>query len=102
MRVILDSNPNDFLLQVNRRKSKSDIADGLHVNRVSTWSKMNIAIVIESGKPFEWPDRCYSALELDINTAPERTDPLPGGLLPQHFQELASLGVDIAENGDRL
>jgi hypothetical protein len=99
--VKLDSNPNDFLLQINRRKESSDVVKGLPINRVSTWSKMNIAIIIEPGKPFEWPDRCYSALELDINTAPEKTVVLPQASLPQLFQELASLGMEIADHGDR-
>jgi hypothetical protein len=100
--VNLDSNPSDFLLQINKRKEKSDIVDGLPINRVCTWSKMNVAIVVEPGRPFQWPDRSYSALELDINTAPERTEVLPGDSLPRLFQELASLGRDIAEHGDIL
>jgi hypothetical protein len=98
--VNLDSNPNDFLLQINRRKEKSDVVDGLPINRVCTWSKMNVAIMIEPGRPFKWPDRCYSALELDINTAPERAEALPRDSLARLFRELASLGVDIAERGD--
>ena len=98
--VNLDSNPNDFLMQINRRKEQSDVVDGLPINRVCTWSKMNVAIAIEPGRPFQWPDRCYSALELDINTAPERTEGLPRDSLPRLFQELASLGVEIAERGD--
>jgi hypothetical protein len=98
--VKLDSNPNDFLLQINRR-TKSEVVHGLPINRLSTWSKMNIAIMIQQGRLFEWPDRCYSALELDINTAPERTEGLPRDLLPRLFHELMSLGVDIAEHGDR-
>jgi hypothetical protein len=98
--VNLDSNPNDFLLQINRRKKKSDTVEGLAINRLSTWSKMNVEIVIESGKPFRWPDRCYSSLELDINTAPERSEILPIGLAFGIFQELSSLGLEIAEHGD--
>jgi hypothetical protein len=98
--VNLDANPNDFLLQINRRKENSDVVDGLPINRVSTWSKLNVAVFIEPGRPFTWPERCYSALELDINTAPERTDVLPRDSLPQLFRELASLGIDIAERGD--
>ena len=97
--VKLESNPDDFLLQINRRK-ESDVVDGLPINRLSTWSKMNVAIVIEPGRPFKWPDRCYSALELDINTAPERTEVLPSESLPRLFRELACLGTDIAEHGD--
>src|SRR5262249_17266511 len=98
--VNLDSNPNDFLLQINRRKEKSDVVDGLPINRVCTWSKMNVAIQIEPGKRFRWPDRCYSAVELDINTVPERTEVLPRDSLARLFQELASLGIDIGERGD--
>jgi hypothetical protein len=98
--VNLDPNPNDFLLQINRRKGRSDVVDGLPINRVCTWSKMNVALFLEPGTPFQWPDRCYSALELDINTAPERAEVLPRDSLPRLFQELASLGADIAERGD--
>jgi hypothetical protein len=98
--VNLDSNPNDFFLQINRRKPKSDVVDGLPINRVSAWSKMNVAVSIEPGKLFQWPDRCYSALELDINTAPERTEVLPRDSVPRLFRELVDLGVDIAKRGD--
>lgn len=98
--VTLDPPPNDFLLQINRRKDNSDIVDGLAINRLSTWSRMNVAIHTELGKTFRWPDRCYSAVELDINTAPERAELLPGGSLPRLFKELASLGIEIAEGGD--
>jgi hypothetical protein len=99
--VRFDPNPNDFLLQLNRRKEKSDVVDGLPINRLSTWYKMNAVIEIEPGRPFNWPDHCYGALELDINTAPERAEVLPRNSLPQLFQELAALGVVIAERGDR-
>jgi hypothetical protein len=98
--VNLDTYPNDFLLQINRRKAQSDVVPGLPLNRVSTWSKMNAAIEVEPGRQFAFPDRCYSALELDINSAPERTDVLPGDSLHRLFQELASLGVEIAVHGD--
>jgi hypothetical protein len=96
---LLRSSPNDFLLQVNRRK-KSKIVHDLPINRVSTWSKMNVAIMTQPGRLFEWPDRCYCALELDINTAPERTEILPSDLLSRLFQELMTLGADIAAHGD--
>jgi hypothetical protein len=97
---ILDSNPSDFLLQINRRKETSGVVAGLPINRVCTWSKMNMAIFLEPGKPFRWPDSCYSALELDINTAPEKADLLPRATLARLFSELASLGGEIAEHGD--
>jgi hypothetical protein len=97
--VNLDTNPNDFLLQINRRKGSDTVKD-VPIDRVSTWSRMNIGVLMQPGMPFKWPDRCYSALELDINTAPERAVALPSGSLPRLFQELASLGADIAERGD--
>lgn len=39
-------------------------------------------------------------LELDINTAANFTQDLPGSVLPQLFQELVDLGVEIAQEGD--
>jgi hypothetical protein len=98
--VNLDSKPDDFALQINRRRESSDIVVGLPINRVCTWSKMNVAVFAEPGTPFTWPERCYSALELDINTAPEKAAILPRTSLPQLFRELVSLGEDIAERGD--
>jgi hypothetical protein len=99
--VTLDPNPNDFILQINRRKNSS-VVDGLPLNRVSTWSKLNAAFFVESppGTPFKWPDKCYSALELDINTAPEKTEIIPPQSLPQLIREMAALAAEIAEHGD--
>jgi hypothetical protein len=98
--ISLDSKPDDFVLQINRRKKTSNVMAGLPINRVCTWSKMNMPILVESGKTFTWPEQCYSALELDINTAPEKTDILPSASLPRLFSELVSLGSEIAERGD--
>jgi hypothetical protein len=100
-RVNLDPNPNDFLIQINRRKA-STVVDGLLLNRVCTWSKFSVTYSVDSpaGTPFSLPGHCYSTLELDINTAPERTEILPPQSLPRLFRELASLGVEIAERGD--
>lgn len=90
---------NDFILQINRRRDSRTIA-GLGLNRVSTWSKMNVVFSVKPGEPFKWPDECYSALELDINTAPEKIDILSRQSLPQLVRELADLAVEIAERGD--
>jgi len=95
----LESIPNDFILQVNRRRDSS-VVKGLGLNRVSTWSKMNVVFSAEPAKPFKWPENCYSALEFDINTAPEKIDILPKQSLTRLFRELADLGVEIAERGD--
>ena len=99
--VNLEPNPNDFVLQINRRRV-SNVVPGLPLNRVSTWSKLNVAFSVESPPraPFKWQDNCYSAVELDMNTAPERSENLPHESLPRLFEELVSLGVEIAERGD--
>src|SRR6266536_2998181 len=81
--VNLDPNPNDFLFQVNRRRI-STVVPGLPLNRISAWSKLNVALSIESPArtPFRWSDKCYSAVELDMNTAPDRAEVLPRESLP--------------------
>ncbi len=95
----LGSNPNDLLFQVNRRRISTVVPD-LPINRVSTWSKRNLTISGSYATPFSWPDNCYSALELDMNTAPERPIPLPQQSLSPLFRELATFGVEIAQYGD--
>src|SRR5262249_42648127 len=98
-RVKLEPRPNDFLYHVNRRRG-SKVLQGVQVNRISTWAKLNIPFSVSRGVPFRWPDRCYSAVQLDMNTAPEKVEVLPGQLLPQVFEELAHLALEIAERGD--
>lgn len=91
--------PNDFLFQVNRRRPSNVVAE-LEINRMCTWSKINSAVRVEPGRPFEWPRHCYSALHLDINTAPENFAILPSASLPLLLEELAALANDVAEEGD--
>jgi hypothetical protein len=97
--VKLEPNPNNVIVQINRRRD-SKVINGLGLNRVSTWSKMDVVFSVDATKPFTWPERCYSAVELDINTAPEKTDTLPRQSLPELLRELKDLGVEIAERGD--
>jgi len=97
--VKLEPNPNDFILQINRRRD-SKVVQNLPLNRVSTWSKMNVVFSIQPGAPFQWPENCYSALELDINTAPEKTAQITPSSLCVLLGELKDLGVEIAERGD--
>ncbi len=99
--VNFEQTPNDILFQVNRRRI-STVVDGLPLNRVSTWSKLNVQYSVDSpaSTPFTWSDNCYSAVELDINTAPESTEILHPQSLTRLFRELVTLGVEIAERGD--
>src|SRR5262249_55173789 len=97
--VKLTPRPNDFLYHVNRRRY-SRVVDRLQINRMSTWSKLNVLFLAEPGKPFTWPEKGYSAVQLDINTAPEKGGILPTDLAPPLFEELVALGLEIAERGD--
>jgi hypothetical protein len=97
--VKLTPRPNDFLYHVNRRRDSKTV-QGLQLNRMSTWSKLNIPFFVPPGKPFSWPDKCYSAVQLDMNTAPERAQVLPAKLLPQLFEELVAFALEIAARGD--
>jgi hypothetical protein len=97
--VGFEPEPNDFFFQVNRRRDSRTVP-GLPLNRISAWSKLNAAITVPARTPFKWPNHCYSALELDINTAPEIAKILPRDRLPELFLEMVRLGVEIAEHGD--
>jgi hypothetical protein len=97
--VKLTPRPNDFLYHVNRRRN-SKVVGGLEINRMSTWSKMNILFSCEPGKAFTWPEKGYSAVQLDINTAPEKGGILPAALVSPLFEELVRFGLEIAERGD--
>jgi hypothetical protein len=97
--VKLEPRPNDFLYHVNRRRDLK-VLPGLQVNRLSTWSKLNFPFTVSPGTPFKWPERCFSAVQLDMNTAPETAALLPAKLLPQILEELSLLALEIAERGD--
>lgn len=97
--VKLTPRPTDFLYHVNRRRDSRTL-QGLQINRMSTWSKLNILFSAPPGKSFTWPDKCYSAVQLDINTAPEEAQALPAKLLPHVFEELVVLALEIAAKGD--
>jgi hypothetical protein len=98
-RVNLTPRPNDFLFHVNRRRNSRAVG-GVEINRMSTWSKLNVLLSVEPGKPFTWPEKGYSAVQVDINTAPEKGELLPAKALPGLFAELVGLGLEIGERGD--
>jgi len=104
--VKLDAeNSSDFSYQINRpRVSTSGFAE-LKINRLSKWSvvagqSIQFAVGLTSARYL--PGRAYFAchLEVDINTAAEFQGELPRDQLPQIFQELVDLGIEIAREGD--
>ena len=96
----------DLLYQINRpRHSTVEIPD-LKVNRLSKWSVAQLVtagLVLEPTRilhPSTSPSYLACRLELDINTAAERRDPLPREALPRIFGELVELGNQIVIAGD--
>jgi hypothetical protein len=108
--VDLDPSSSDLLYRINRRIASRSL-DDLEINRLMTWSvgqfnvMMRVQLLGEAGQPraeqTEQVERHACVLELDINTVPEpRERVLPREALPQIFEELVNLGVDIAARGD--
>ncbi len=96
----------DFNYQVNRRR-KSQIDPEIEINRLSKWNVYSGQLVTVTIDPIRGQQvstttglSIASKLELDINTFPERTGPLPTHELSAIFGELIDLGLEISERGD--
>ena len=97
----------DLLYQINRpRESATGIPD-LKINRLSKWSVAQIStagLVLEPTRIlYHDVPQAYLAcrLELDINTAAERREPLPRETVSNVWQELLNLGMEIVIDGDQ-
>ena len=97
---------SDFLYRVNRRRRLTSHDGGL-ANRLSTWSTIqdvSVGVAVSGDSP---PQLTYQAghfacrLELDINTVATPTTALSASEATAVFDELVSLGVEIAEQGDK-
>lgn len=102
-------NSRDFFYRINHRKTSETELDQLKINRISNWSVMQITRFIGQSSPeLQKPqtmqpigDTRYTArLELDINTDPEYSNPLPKNILVSLFRELANEGIKIAKEGE--
>lgn len=97
---------SDFTYQINRPRDSSSGIAGLKVNRLSKWSVASTRLLGFLVEPELSPgvDRGeeYFAcrLELDINTAPGRQEPIPQNQLGRVFKELVELGREIVTEGD--
>ena len=97
---------SDFLYRVNRRKPLES-CEGLVANRLNTWSAIQVGsvgvAVSGDGSALLTQEAGYFAcrLELDMNTAGSAAISFSGAEAIAVFHELVSLGVDIAEQGDR-
>ena len=104
--VKIDSaSARDFHYRINRRRPSKCSVGGLEINRLSTWSAVNISqigIEISSGgaqRIVQSIDTSVCRLEIDINTAPEFSQNLDDKKL-EILNELVGLGNEIASEGD--
>lgn len=102
-------NTQDLTYRINRRRNSRCGIEGLKVNRLSTWSAVQILdavidIPVSGHRPpkmTQLPNpRSLCRLELDINTTPEFVGRFDKDLVPQIFIELIDLGNEIASKGD--
>ena len=92
----------DFIYRVNRRRASS-VEIGLPINRLSSWNVTTVKLVdvaVEQQASSVLNSHVATRLELDINTAQERIEPLPSVQINDIFQELVAWGREISEQGD--
>lgn len=100
-----ENNMSDFIYRINRKK-QSELVSGLEINPLSTWSAIalkNLSFTLSGSRLIQQDisNSLYAArLELDINTSPDFEMDLPSEKLGRLFQELISLGTEIAKEGD--
>lgn len=97
----------DFLYQINRARDSGTGITNLRINRLSKWSVASISaagLVLEPTQILyqEVPREYFACrLELDVNTAPGRREPLPRETVSNVWQELLNLGREIVIEGDQ-
>ena len=103
--VQADPESSDFLYQINLPPVASATGlDGLRLNRLSRWSVARfklIALRFTGATVAEraFPEPFALRIELDINTAPEFTGPIPSARLVEVYRELVGAARTIATNG---
>lgn len=102
-------NTRDFMYRINRRRVSRCSIEGLEVNRLSTWSVVQVIETLvelsadgqQTPKVTHQPgSRSICRLEIDINTAPEFSRALDRDAVPEVFEELVDIGNEIATEGD--
>ena len=99
-----DFSDRDFLFQVNRRRHSGALGTASLVNRLSKWSTATVSGIdfnVATNTARQIQGETVIRLEGDINSDPESSpNQLPRDRLVHHFNELAVMAREIAENGD--
>jgi hypothetical protein len=97
----LDPTSFDFTYQINRPRPSEIVGPDLTINRLARWSVARTMRVEMTGNHvMHVPRGSFCRLELDINTAAERVEPLPAQSLRELYDELIGLGREIVQEGD--
>lgn len=106
----LDEDSSDFLYQINRPRKLSSIEiSDFSINRLSKWSVSQLSVRIFAGSVSDpsqlaqyltKPNQFAVRLELDVNTTEDFLGELSSEKLPDIFQELVKLGIEIERKGD--
>lgn len=100
----VDTGARDFLYQINRRRPSS-ACPGAEINRLSKWSVAQWQTsgfgLVPGGVAYALGEPTFACrLELDTNSAPEKSDAITAQCLPGLLGELARFAQEIIEKGD--
>ena len=99
-------NTHDLLYRINRRRRSTALAGQGEINRLSTWSVVEVARIDVDLSSFEIPakreslDRKVCRLELDVNSAPEFEGPISPDQAELLTNELFRLASELVVDGD--
>ncbi len=99
-------NTRDFLYRINRRRRSSALEGQGEINRLSTWSVVEVVgIEVDMssvGSPARGDalDMQACRLELDVNSAPEFDGPMTSGQAASLTGELFELASELVAEGD--
>ena len=97
-------NLKDLNYQVNRPRMSNAI-QGLYINRLARWNVIRshlFAAVPSANHRLQATadERVACRLEFDINSSAQQTDAFAPDLLPDLFDELVDVGLELSEKGD--